>query len=263
MTLTFSAPSLVRALVIACTFSTFSTMGGCAAVPAGHAGADADALARAIERSVGKDAWEQTGAVRFGFRGAHHFIWDKQRSFVYVKSGDDEVWLDLTDRSGVARQDGRDVDDAKRAQLLTQAWQWFCNDTFWLNPLVKLFDEGTKRELVVVEDEPPGRQRALKVSYASGGATPGDSYLWLLEDIDGQLTPVAVRMWVSNVPVRGFQVTWEGWTSLSTGAKVATQHVAAGAFHVSIDDPAGAATLATLEPGGDRFAVLVARGAHP
>lgn len=246
--------SLVVSALLACTTSCSS---GCAALPTGGAGSDADALAHAIESAVGKDAWERTGAVRFGFRGKRSFVWDKQRSFFYGNSGDDEVWLDLWDRSGTARRAGVDVDEATRAKLLADAWAWFCNDTFWLNPLVKLFDEGTTRELVVLEGG--RRERALKVSYASGGATPGDSYLWIVDD---ENRPIAVRMWVSVLPVKGIEITWDGWTSLATGAAVATRHVAVGALDITIDDPVGAATLAALEPGPDRFAVLVERRAH-
>ena len=247
--------ALAVCATLATVVSATSCSSGCAALPAGGVGQDADALARAIEGAVNKAAWDQTGAVRFGFRGTRSFVWDRQRSFFYAKAGDTEVWLDLWDQGGTAKQAGQDVDDATRSKLLADAWGWFCNDTFWLNPLAKLFDPGTTRELVLLD---PGKPPALKVSYASGGTTPGDAYLWIVDDKN---KPVAVRMWVSVLPVKGIEFSWDGWTSLATGAVVATEHRAAGVVEVAIDAPAGAATLQALEPGADRFAALVARRA--
>lgn len=231
---------------------------GCVAVPQGNTGTEADALARAIETATSKQAFDETGAISFGFRGTRNHVWDKQRGFFYSKAGDDEIWLDLGDRGGTAKRAGADVDEATRSKLLADAWAWFCNDTFWFNPLAKLFDEGTSRELVALDGD-HAKHKGLKVTYASGGTTPGDAYLWIVDDTH---KPIAVRMWVSALPMKGLEFSWGGWTSLATGALIATAHKA-GPLDVSIDAPAAAATLAALEPGADRFAALVMRRAAP
>ncbi len=232
----------------------FVTTCSCASLPAGDANG-ADDVARAIETQVNKPAWDATGAIKFGFRKKREHVWDKERGFFHMERGDEEVWLDLWDRGGFAKKGGVDVtDEATRAKLLSGAWTMFCNDTFWLNPLVKFFDEGVTRELVTVD----GRH-GLKVSYASGGTTPGDAYVWILDE--SAKKPVAVKMWVSALPVKGIEFSWSSWTTLATGALVTTSHTA-GPVEVTIDDPVGATSLAALEPNtADRFAALAQRRA--
>jgi hypothetical protein len=224
----------------------------CAAIPSGTAGPEADALARQIEANVRRDRWEQTGAVAFQFRDNHAHLWDRTRGMHYVKSGELEVWLDLWDRGGVVKKGGAVVEGEAATDALADAWAWFCNDTFWLNPLVKLFDDGSTRELVRLDGA-----RALKVTYGAGGVTPGDTYLWL---VDEGGAPRAVRMWVAVLPVKGLEFSWDGWIELQTGARIATAHATAGSGNaVALSNVRGAATLAELVPGDDPFAALVAR----
>ena len=233
---------------------------GCAGAPPGKPGPDADALALAVETHVNKAAWDATGAVRFTFSGKRTFLWDKGRSFVQVTTGSRVAQLDLWDRTGTAR-DGEAVlsGDAEK-KALEDVWAAFCNDTFWLNPLVKLFDDGVTRSSVVLDgDDAAAGLRGLLVSYASGGVTPGDSYLWL---IDGDNVPRAVKMWVSVLPVKGLRFSWDGWQTLKSGARVATLHAAAAGPSLALSGVEGAATLAELAPGPDPFAALALRRAQ-
>ena len=61
-------------------------------------------------------------------------------------------------------------------------------------------------------------------------------------------------MWVSILPVGGVRTEWGGWTALSTGALVSTQHgEGVLSFSLEVD---GAADLATLADAGDPFGEL-------
>jgi hypothetical protein len=131
---------------------------------------------------------------------------------------------------------GSDLDEA-----LADAWKAFCNDTFWFNPLVKLFDDGTERALVRTETGAD----ALLITYASGGVTPGDAYLWHLGPDD---RPTAWQMWVQILPIGGVRMTWSGWVALETGAVVSTFHEGTVA-NLALTEVAGTATLDALEPG--------------
>lgn len=221
--------------------------------PGALGGPAADELARRIERAVDKDAWDRTQAVRWFFGGRHRHLWDRKRMYDRVQWNDVTVLLNLTTKSGQVHRGGSRVTDADERKLLDKAYAYWINDSYWLNPLVKLFDDGVTRKTVV---QPDGSM-ALEVSYGGVGLTPGDAYLWLLGP-DGR--PSGWQMWVSIVPLKGLHVAWDGWTRLSTGAWVSTEHK----FQylpvtLRLTELAGAATLAELEPGPDPFAALEGR----
>jgi hypothetical protein len=220
-------------------------------LPAGSVGPAADALAHAIESAVDTDAFARTGAVRWTWRGSRAHLWDRTRNLSRQRWGTHEVLLDIHRRDGRAFTDGQEVQRDGSRKLLDNAYKRFINDSFWLNPLPKLFDEGVTRSVVRHEGAD-----ALLVRYATGGVTPGDSYLWILDE---KMRPRAWRMWVSVLFIPGVEMTWEGWTRLPTGAWISTSHRLAGREVVAIRDLAAANTLAELEPGADPFARLVGK----
>jgi len=215
--------------------------------PVGTPGPEAEALARRMEAAVHADRWAETGALEWTFFVNHH-LWDKQRGFVEVRQRDLRVLLRTADQTGVAFRGDQPLAGEDLREALADAWGYFCNDSFWLNPLVKLFDPGTSRSIVQVD----GRD-ALLIEYASGGVTPGDAYLWLVDD-DG--IPHEWRMWVGVLPVGGVPIPWDGFVTLSTGARVATQH-GEGLLGFRLDAVRGAATLEELVGDEDPFAPLL------
>lgn len=220
--------------------------------PVGRPGPEADALARRVEAAVNAEAWrEKTGAVWWNFGDRYVHLWDRNRGYARVRWDDVEVLLDIPSKTGVAKRSGREVTGTEKQALLDRAYERWVNDSFWLNPLVKLFDEGTKRAIVELEDGSEG----LLITYSSGGVTPGDAYLWILGPDD---LPAAWKMWVDIIPIGGLEVTWERWKNLSTGAKVATLH--RGVLTLELTDVVGAQEVMAIEPE-DPFAPLIAKPA--
>lgn len=217
------------------------------AKPAGAAGPAADELAHRIERAVRADAFRETGAVKWVFAGRHRHLWDRARGFARVRYGQVEVLLRLSDRSGQVFEGGRRLSDSSAHARLDEAHGHFINDSFWLNPFTKLFDPGVSRKLVRREERP-----ALLVEFASGGRTPGDAYLLLL-DAEGR--PRAWKMWVSILPLGGLQASFEGWTALETGAWVATRH-RLGPFSFELTQVSAAESVEALV-GSDPFEALL------
>jgi hypothetical protein len=212
--------------------------------PEGRQGPEADALARSMEAAVNKEAWDRTGAVKWSFFEQHHYVWDRTRGLVELQWGESRALFRTADQTGRVWSNGveQGEDDAKEA--LRTAYAYWINDSFWLNPIVKLFDEGVERALVELED---GRD-ALLVSYTSGGVTPGDAYLWSPAP-DG--LPAAWRMWAQVIPIGGIEVSWEAWTELSTGAKISTVHEGWGRSMTFITNLEGTENLDALgvDPG--------------
>ena len=66
-----------------------------------------------------------------------------------------------------------------------------------------------------------GQGDAIMVSYRSGGVTPGDSYLWIMDE---NARPTHWQMWVKIIPVGGLKTSWEDYQTLYNGAKVASSH---------------------------------------
>lgn len=207
----------------------------------------ADQLARRLADAGNVAAWERTGAVRWDFDGRQQHLWDRQRQLARVRWDDLEVLLDLSDQSGIVRRGGEVLAAEAAAPHLQQAWRHWCNDSFWLNPLAKLFDEGTRRSLVDLEDGGQG----LLVEYTEGGVTPGDAYLWIVDDA---AVPTAWRMWTRILPLQGIEASWDGWITLDTGARVATRH-RIFFFELQLRDVAADDDVIALE-GSDPFAEL-------
>ncbi len=216
-------------------------------LPSGEAGPVAEALANEMLSAINHEAWLKTGAIRWNFGGRQRHLWDRERHLAKVEWENFQVFINLSTREGIVYQDGKELSQGKE-QYLEQAWAHWANDSFWLNPISKVFDDGTSRQFITMENG----LRGLLITYASGGVTPGDSYLWVVDDSG---LPVRFDMWVSIIPIDGFEASWEDWTSLDTGVKVSQKHDLS-IFQLELTDIKAAATLAELENGHDPFAVL-------
>lgn len=198
-------------------------IGGCFAMrmaseskPAVNQTPEADQLADKMLVALNKPAWDTLQFLQWEFMQGHKYVWDKQNNKVVVRWKANQVNLNLDDQSGKAYVKGEEVTGEKADKLRGKAWSYWCNDSFWMFAPYKIYDPGTSRSIVKVQGK-----EALMVSYDSGGVTPGDSYLWLLDD---NYVPNAFKMWVKIIPIGGMKSTWENWKDLPSGAKVATKH---------------------------------------
>lgn len=206
-------------------------------LPKGTTGPKADALAQKMVQAVNKVAWDKTRYVGWSFPGGHDYLWDKNRNFVRVRWNEKEVLLDTKNGTGRAFENGTDINGAAKNEALQTATDYFNNDSWWLNAPVKAFDAGVMRSMI----ELGNGEQGLLVTYSSGGSTPGDSYLWKLDDAG---LPTSYQMWVKIIPIGGLEWSWDNWTTLPSGAKIATLHQ--GLLDISITNLKSGATLAEM-----------------
>lgn len=188
-------------------------------LPEGKIGPQADALAQKMLDALNHEAYQETRYLEWSFRnGANQYVWDKALGKVTVKSGKVTVYLDLnTPSNSEVLKNGEKVHgDDKKAEI-EQALEKFNNDSFWLVAPYKVFDKGAQRAVVGLKDE----TEALLVTYTKGGTTPGDNYLWLLNE-DG--FPYAYKMWVKIIPVGGIEASWDDWIITESGAFLPKSH---------------------------------------
>lgn len=185
--------------------------------PKGVASQEAEHLAHNIQKAINIEAWDTTEAVSWNFGDRHTFLWDKKRHWVKVNWSDYEALIRIDSVDGRVWKNGEEITSKKKQKLIKQGLHFWMNDSFWLNAPAKIFDKGTERKVVDYEGE-----ETLMVTYTSGGATPGDSYLWFFDE-NG--LPTKWKMWVKIIPIGGVETSWEQWITTSTGAKIATLHI--------------------------------------
>ncbi len=187
--------------------------------PHGIVGTEADALANKMLTALNYEAYKNTRFLEWSFANdRHHYMWDKEQHQVTVRWEDYTVNLHLKDTNlGEVLESGKTIDGSERVKILKKARKYFNNDSFWLVAPYKVYDPGTQRSLVTLDDGTQG----LLVTYATGGDTPGDSYLWLL---NGEGIPQSFKMWVNIIPIGGLEASWEGWQLTESGAWLPTIH---------------------------------------
>jgi len=180
---------------------------------------EADILANKMLVALGHEAYRNTRYLEWSYRnGNHQYLWDKTMGLVDVSWDETVVHLNLNspDQSKVVKDENA-LDGDEKIELVKKALRYFNNDSFWLVGPFKVFDEGTTRSIVTTED---GKTRLL-VTYTKGGDTPGDSYLWLLDDSG---IPESFKMWVQILPLKGQEASWEGWHRMETGVLLPQLH---------------------------------------
>ncbi len=176
-------------------------------LPEGVQGKEADELAKKMMSAINKRAFDSTEILEWNFREKNYYTWKKQEGMVDVSWDNKTVTLNLNDHSKSI---------GSSSELIETALGFFNNDSFWLVAPYKVFDEGVERSIVKYNNKD-----ALLIKYTSGGSTPGDSYLWVL---DSTYVPTSFKMWTQIIPIGGVSATWNDLITTSSGVKLPTTH---------------------------------------
>lgn len=210
-------------------------------VPVGESGASAEALTDKILNRINKPAWDSLNYISWTFfRGQNHYVWDKQNNISNVTWADNEVILNLEDyyNKSIAKKSSNILEGEEKIKSIQAAWTMWCNDSFWLYAPYKIRDQGVKRSHVK-----EGGKEGLLITYESGGVTPGDSYLWW---VDNTGLPESFDMWTSIIPVKGVNATWTDWEKVNKGAMIAKTHKI-GPMEMSISNLKSGPTLKSID----------------
>ena len=194
-------------------------------LPVGVKSEKAEQLYKKVIDASAYDMWQKDiAAVGFIWHAqfildkvsiVHHFFWDKKRGFVEVSWDNIKVQFDKKNlKNTVVFIDKKVITDTKKIKDLTyEAYSFFINDSFWLNPLFTI--NSPDSEKLYVSD------RELLVTFNKGGVTPGDSYLFSLDE---SYRINSMKMWVSTIPIKGIKVTFEDYILLKKKIPFSTQH---------------------------------------
>ena len=183
-------------------------------LPQGKKGKEADALAIKMFNAINHEAFENTEVLEWSFRNEHFYRWRKSIGLVEIKWDVNKVLYDTkTPNTSTVFVNDKKVNNP---ELLKKAIAFFNNDSFWLVTPYKIFDSGTERSIVKHDGKD-----ALLITYTSGGSTPGDSYLWILDE---NYFPTSYKMWTSIIPIGGVSATWADWKNTESGIKLPTKH---------------------------------------
>ena len=186
-------------------------------LPSGTPGKEAEELAEKMMSAINKRAFDHTEILEWSFKGKHHYVWKKQQGLVDVSWDSILVTVNLNDYSKSI---------GTSSELIETAINFFNNDSFWLIAPYKVFDDGVERSIVKVNNKD-----ALLIKYTSGGTTPGDSYLWILDE---NYVPVSFKMWTQIIPIGGVSATWNDFITSGSGIKLPTSHTLS-LFGIKID----------------------------
>lgn len=189
------------------------------ALPQGTSGLEADALAAKMLTAVNNEQYLKTRFLEWSFaKGKHQYKWDKENGKVEVSWDNYKVKLNLnTPNKSSAFENNSELVGSNKEEVISTALAYFNNDSFWLVAPFKVFDKGVKRSLVTLDNGSSG----LFVTYEEGGTTPGDSYLWKLQE-NG--FPESYLMWVDIIPIGGIEATWDDWHVMENGLFLPASH---------------------------------------
>ncbi|MBD0832796.1 hypothetical protein [Aestuariibaculum sediminum] len=187
-------------------------------LPSGTKGEAADQFAKEMLHALDYDAYQDTSIIEWTFNKRHHFEWNKRLNTCKVYWKEYRVDLNFNNPNNHKAYVHSFIANGDLSEsLIKKAVKYFNNDSFWLVAPYKLFDKGCERRLVNLKNNKKG----LLVTYTTGGSTPGDSYLWLLDE-SGK--PKSFKMWTSILPINGLEASWSDWIVTKTGAQLPTFH---------------------------------------
>ena len=189
---------------------------------------EADKFGEKILARIKHDAYKTTNAIEWSFGGRRHFKWNKKDHIVDVSWDTIRVNLFPAEREKSTVFFNDKKQEKADPKLVKRAWDIFNNDNFWLVAPHKIFDDGVIRNLIKVDGKD-----ALQVTYTKGGTTPGDSYIWLVDD---SYLPIKFLMTVPSMNMKQVPASWDEWFTTKSGTLLPKNHTFSSGRSLSMGD---------------------------
>jgi hypothetical protein len=201
----------------------------------------AEALAARVEAALGgREAWDETRFLSFGFAERRMHWWDRYTGRHRVEGTDREdrkyvVLHDVDDRgaatgSGRAWLDGEEQEGDVLAGLLENAYGAWINDTYWLLAPYKLHDPGVTLSHDGTETVDGVTYEKLKLTFEGVGLTPGDTY-WMYvhpeTDLVDRWAYVLEGQRTGDEEPSPTVWEWRGWQEMGSGILLAPSRIQA------------------------------------
>jgi hypothetical protein len=197
----------------------------------------AQLLAARVEAALGgREAWEETRFLSFGFAGRRMHWWDRYTGRHRLEGTDREdrkylVLHDVDDRGastggGRAWLDGEEQEGDALAGLLEGAYGAWINDTYWLLAPYKLRDPGVSLSHDGTETVDGVAYETLKLTFEGVGLTPGDTYWMYVHPETGLVDRWTYVLEGQEPPPTAWE--WRGWREMGSGILLAPSRVQVG-----------------------------------
>lgn len=205
-------PPLSCFLIVLCLFSCLSKK---RLISKAKSGTKASELAQKVQDAVGIDCWDTLNIVEWTFANRHH-LWDRKRQLYQLTRKGITIQLDLSQsHKGIITKNGKTTPASSKK--LKKAYHIWANDSFWLNPFDKFYDQGVARYYYKDTDS----LEHLIINYQSNGRFK-DLYDWTIDSTT--YLPTHWNLWVKIIPFKNFAFTWEKWHHNSCSWKTSLYH---------------------------------------
>lgn len=192
-------------------------------MPEGESGTKAEEITDKMLASLNYEGYKRLEEISWTFRGKNKYVWNKKERTVLAEFNEAIVLLNFaTDQHEIVKSN-----ELPKDELIQAAISNFYNDSFWMAAPFKVRAKSAVRQYVETGDGP-----GILVTYGSGGVTPGDSYLWVLDE---NYRPKYWRFWTQRVPLQGMKFKWKGWRQ-EKGIWFSTKHKGQVPVSVNISD---------------------------
>ncbi len=178
---------------------------------------------RVLEALGGREAWEGTRYVLFDFvverdgreRARRTHLWDRWDGRLRYERQEEGkplvVLMNVNTHEGSAFLGGRALDAAATKPRLTEAYEAWINDSYWVFMPFKMKDPGVRLSMAEPVDEAGTTYDRVVLSFDGVGLTPGDRYWAYVNRGTGIMDRWAYVL--EDEPPDGEPTVWEwrGW----------------------------------------------------